>query len=304
MTLHLCALVLTAAVALTGCYSLREECTDLAYCPQKVLYLKDKRVFTADDAAAVFEEIMAQNKPIILFLHGRGDEPYKSLVGKFFVEGRAVHKLEDIYKVPVIMFSWDSARSDEFWGLNLWDRSRPLSNINAAVKRFRTVIEKLEPLAALRDRKPFVLLAHSMGTIVLQSYVREHGHFPPGLFANVVLSSADADNKDHDAWVQPLTRTSRVYVTVNAGDDTLFYAWSCRDWGVEALGLNPGSALARDANYVPFEPMAAHEIFYRTPSERESSDPVFSFYDTVLKGGAYTVRPSPSRRRRRASGRS
>jgi len=92
-------------------------CASLSYDPEKVLYLSDKRSFGGDGVTRAFGEVLPQDQPIVLFIHGRGNEPGMSLEGtdviweRLGVGGRAVHKLEQGYGVSVVLFSWDSKRA-------------------------------------------------------------------------------------------------------------------------------------------------------------------------------------------------
>lgn len=266
-------------------------CTSLRYDPDKVLYLRDKRAFPAHGVTAAVRDIVPQDKPVVLFVHGRGDEPAKSLEGTDFVsellgvEGRAVHKIEDGYRVRVVLFSWDAQRGAGFLNLDFWDRCRPLETSVAAADRLRGVIESLDALPAGASRPRFVLLAHSMGAWVVKNYVEKYGPFPRGLFANVVLSSADVDNVGHADWVETLAQTARVYVTVNDADRILLNATSCRPQGAMPLGLAPGERRSRNARYVVFPSMSGHEVFYR--SDWQAAERVRDFYEAVLSGGDY-----------------
>ena len=278
-----CALPAFAIVLLAGCRS-------LSYDPDKFVYLSNERAFARDGVPAAFKEVLPAEKPVVLFVHGRGNEPGKSLVGTgllsqmYGLEGRAVHNLEETYRLPVVLFSWDSKRNPGLLNLDLADRCRPLENSVEAAERLRSVVESLSSLKTERPR--VVLLAHSMGTWVVKNYVEKYGPFPKGLFANVVLSSADVDNAGHDVWVQTLAATSRVYITVNEGDEILLQATkSCRKEGVLPLGRVPGQARASNATYVQFPSMEAHEIFFR--KEWGKFDRVRDFYGAVLSGGEY-----------------
>ena len=84
----------------------------------------------------VLDKILPKSGPTILFVHGRGNEPKKSLKGGLFVQGLAVHKLETDYGANVIMFNWDSKR-----GNGLKDRSRPLSKMEDAANSFSVVLQ-------------------------------------------------------------------------------------------------------------------------------------------------------------------
>jgi hypothetical protein len=285
MIANLVRLTLFAAVsALTGC--------SLVYKADNYLYMRDP---SAEDHSAHYHsnqvreavaKAMATKNPIVLFIHGRGDEPKKSMKGNspltlsywFDSRGEAVRKLEGAYGVTVMLFSWDSRRSTGTLNVNFVGRCRPLAKAMDGAERLRIVIDELMRIPP-SERPKIVLLAHSMGTWVVKNYVEErHEGFPPGLFTNVILSSADVDNVRHDKWVAPLTETAKVYITTNSTDPTLAWAESsCRMWGVKPMGVDTRLVQVPGVRYVDFSGTKAHEIF----------DPHHKFYDAVLKGGSY-----------------
>ena len=261
----------------------------IQYDPQFFVYTSDATPFKLDGVKPLFDRLLRGSKPIVLFVHGRGDEPKKSLkgtgffVGLFGVEGKAVQKLEQ-YGSSVVLFSWDSRR-----GSGLTDRERPLANMPDSARRFANVLgEVAKSLAAApAAHPPVTLLAHSMGTIVVQTYVQQNGGWrSPGdgrLFANVVLSSADADNLGHPAWVDKIAAVERVFVTVNPIDPTLEESVEARQPSAVALGRDPGAPLANAATYAMLQ-INAHEIFTKKPDHPEIS----KFFDAAFKGSGQT----------------
>ena len=257
---------------------------------QLLVYTSDKRGFEQAALQNEFATLLRQNRPVVLFIHGRGKEPGKSLEGAGFfarlarVEGNAVPKLED-YEAKVAMFSWNSRRCG-FLIFGLDDRDCPLANMDDAQARFHTVIAALAN--AVNEvgtmHPPITLLAHSMGTIVVERYVEANGWRTPGaprLFTNVVLSSADADNLGHERWVGTISAVERVYVTVNKSDPTLEASTESRAPGALALGRDTGPLRAPNATYVDLD-IKAHEIF----TKRLSHPEIETFFSTIFSGGA------------------
>jgi len=258
----------------------------IKYDPQFFVYTGDATPFRLDGVKPLFDRLLRGTKPIVLFLHGRGDEPEKSLKGPGFfarlagVEGKAVSKIED-YGSAAVLFSWDSRRGD-----GLTDRERPLANMPESGRRFAAVLEAVAQAvaAAPAQHPPLTLLAHSMGTIVVQTYVQQNGGWrSPGqgrLFANVVLSSADADNLGHPAWVDKVAEVERVFVTINPVDPTLERSVEARQPNAIALGQEPGAVLSNVTTYAMLQ-IKAHEIFKKRPEHPEIS----RFFDSAFKGG-------------------
>lgn len=239
----------------------------LRYDPAFVVYQRDARGIPPEGVKPLFDRLLAGNQPVVLFVHGRGDEPGKSLQGGDLVEGEAVRKLEE-YGTKVVLFSWDSKKGGGIF--QPFDRDRPLANTPEGARRFAGVIEKLDQsLAQLaasgRRPPPLTLLAQSMGTIVLQKYVDTVGWRPPAgqaRFNRVVLSSADADNLGHAAWVDKIASVERVFVTVNPSDSVLKRSKEARAPNAAALGLVPGDVLAQHPMYVHID-LDGHEVFTR-----------------------------------------
>ena len=237
--------------------------------PALLVYTSDKRGFRAIELTPLFERLLRQNRPVVLFIHGRGGEPEKSLEGTGFirsafkVEGKAVPKIEAFGAVAA-MFSWDSKRGGFlFFGLS--DRERPLGNVDAAADSFKVTLDKLAAAIATvgAARAPLTLLAHSMGTIVLQRYIEKNGWPAPvgaPLFRNVIVSSADADNLGHTAWVDRIAAVERVFITLNPKDPILEDSKEKRQPNALPLGMNPGNALSAEARYVDIT-IGAHEVF-------------------------------------------
>lgn len=165
---------------------------DLAYDPQRPLYTSDQRAYSAAEVPLALNTLSGVDKTTILFIHGRGDEPSKSLRPKksMFGLGAAVPMLERQYGATVLMFNKAASQND---------RARPLSHMAEAAASLRDVIQQMRAYyTANPSTRRAVLLAHSMGTIVVQRYVERYGwNEGERLFSNVLFTGADADNVDH-----------------------------------------------------------------------------------------------------------
>lgn len=237
----------------------------LKYDANYPLYTSDTERYSFDQAEVAFDKVFASGQPVILFVHGRGNEPNKSLVGGTFVEGGAVRKLETQYKAKVLMFNWNSVA----W---MYDRSKPLTQMPAAAESLKRVLQKLKNYLAQprNQKKSLTLLAHSMGSIVLETFIKQN-EWPTEtpLFSQVVLTSPDADNVEHWQWLSEISQVENVYVTINKDDDILEKSTDSREPGREALGRNPVLPLSSKATYLdltklgkkPGQATGAHEVF-------------------------------------------
>ncbi len=255
---------------LTACASQPQSKT-LLFDSTKRLYTSDQVGHPISALPVLLDKLLEDGKPVILFVHGRGKEPNKSLrqKGGMFVEGRAVHKLEDGYKANVLMFNWDSER-----GAGFKNRSRPLSNMPAASQALTRVLEGIKEYRKNKPQShPISLIVHSMGNIVIETLVKNRGGWIDNegqpLFSNIVFSASDADNSGHAAWVEKISAVENVYVTINADDKILKKSNDQRRSGAAALGLKSGNRLANGAIYLDVTKMGSsrgtatkrHELF-------------------------------------------
>lgn len=226
------------------------------------LYTADGTKFGYDQIHAALDKAFASNKPVVIHIHGRGDEPLKSLEGKPFIGGATVPKMEKDFDVRVLLFNWDAQ------GL-LLDRKKPLSNIPAAVESFKKVLTAIQTYDL--TGKKLILHAHSMGSIVLQTYILQNG-WPAQtqpIFSNVLFTEPDADNLNHPVWMDQISSKENVYITVNNDDVVLDQSTDARPPGAAALGLRPTEDLSSAATYLDFTKLGdkinkatrVHEIF-------------------------------------------
>ena len=221
---------------------------------------------SVDQLPQVLTDAYAKNKPVLFYVHGRGDEPTKSFSAGM-TGGGALPRLEKEYGVTVVMVNWSSK------GKSRLDRATPLGKMPEAVATFDAT---MSTLAAFRASHPDVaapsLLVHSMGAIVVAKAIEAHGWRGTAeapLFQHVLLSEADADSQGHDVWLSKLAAVERVYVTQNSDDFVLKHSTDQRSPSTNrALGLKPVAPLVARATYVDLTGalkkkliVGAHQIF-------------------------------------------
>jgi hypothetical protein len=236
---------------------------ELKFSADYPLYLSDGSRYDYAHIDTALDKAFSYQKPVVLFVHGRGNEPEKSLNGGTFVEGNVVHKLEEQYGVKVVMFNWESSAF-------LFDRDKPLKHIPAAAASFKKVLAQVSTYMKQNQDKKIALLTHSMGSIVLQKYIQTFGwEYKDKIFSNVLFTSPDADNKNHAEWLDQVAEVENVYVTINQDDDILEKSTDAREKGVFALGLNPVKPFSIKATYLDLTRMGSsvgaatgtHEVF-------------------------------------------
>jgi esterase/lipase superfamily enzyme len=262
--------------------------------PQTPIYTSDAKAWRIDQLSDVLKRLDAAGKPVVLFIHGRGKEPGKSLKGGTFTTGMAVHKIERGYGVQVIMFNWDSA----FKGLNIFDREVPLNHTAAGGKALGEVLSVLQQFQLINPgaNRP-ALLVHSMGSIVVERSIKD-GNWPVGarMFSGVLFSQPDADDVGHHSWLELLCLRESVYVTQNQDDHVLLRSTDARPYGAKPLGLGTSEPLASTARYVDISNMGAlgkkdadHEVFGKGAMNGQLY--VCNFFTQVLTGMPVTLDP-------------
>lgn len=249
------------------------------------LYRRDASACAIDQMATLLDAVYALGKPVVLFVHGRGKEPQKSLRGSTLGKGHAVPKVEDAYDSTVVMFNWNSA----FPGVSVFDRSDALAATKPAADALFLVLQQLSTYLAATGAKRPSLLVHSMGSIVLQHLVNHHG-WPAGpLFSHVLLTQPDADDAGHAAWLEPIASVEDVYVTSNADDWVLQQSNDQRPAGCKPLGLGTGEPHAPSARYIDLSDMGPfgkhdndHEVFAEAAMDGQRH--VWKFFSQAIRG--------------------
>jgi esterase/lipase superfamily enzyme len=254
------------------------------------IYLSDGRGRSIEEISTALDEAHAKSTagdPIVFFVHGRGKEPNKSLRGATWVKGLAVYKIELGYSQRVLMFNWDS----KFPGLAWRNRKLPLEGALQATEAIRRTVNAINAYYVTRPtlKRP-VLLAHSMGSIVLQRLIEADG-WPKAnaVFSSVLFSQPDADDVGHSPWVSRLAAIEKVFITFNRDDKVLLKSTDERSEKTHALGLGTTEPLAPNATYIDLSNMVYsgerdddHEVFGKGAMNGQIY--VCGFFQELLKG--------------------
>lgn len=186
----------------------------------------------------LFDDLFAAGKPIVLYVHGRGNEPKKT-----WKEG-IVSTLEKDYDIKVVMFNWDS-KALLF--------HRPINEAYASAPQLREFIDSLVNYRELNPSSkavPVSLLVHSMGNIVFRKAVNDLPLLAAGkpLFTNIMMTGSDEDAEGHNVWIEQLAVQGKILITINKLDSTL--SRSHHPDGKTPLGMNPKKPLANNAYYL------------------------------------------------------
>jgi hypothetical protein len=257
------------------------DISKLTFDPKYPLYIRDGSKFGFDEVDLALDRVYADQQPVVVFIHGRGNEPNKSLDKAIFVEGGAVRKIETHYKAKVLMFNWESKAF-------LYDRTVPLSHMKESADSLAIVLQKMSNYFAAHPKlKRPTLIVHSMGSIVLETYVKKYGWFSSlktALFSKVMFTSPDADNLNHWMWLNEVGRVEKVYLTINKNDDILEKSKDERPNGVAALGRVPVLPFSDNITYLDLTDIAGgvHEAFNK---ENMKSQLFFcQIFENLVKG--------------------
>lgn len=243
---------------------------ELSYRAETPIIGDDHTTYAIEDFDKALDAAYRDGLPVILYLHGRGDEPQKSFTPKM-IGGGAVPRLRDEYGARVVLLNWNSKPRHKD------DRKDPLKHADEFAEKLNLILLKLADYQSAHETlaKPS-LLVHSMGSIVLAKSIEKFG-WPASanasLFSNILLTQADADSQGHAEWLNALTTHEQVFVTQNRDDPVLQSSKDERPSDHFALGLEPVPPLANGATYVDLTKalgkkriailfkMGAHQLF-------------------------------------------
>lgn len=241
-----------------------------------------------DAYATLVKGLASGASPPLLYLHGRGEEPAKSVSRQ-----RIVQALQAQTGQGVLMLNWNARGVGR-------DRDRPMAN---AIDAARMLCEVVKAQVALAHDQPDlprpVLLVHSMGALVVQHSVERECWPAAGVFARVVFSQPDADAQGHADWLARLAQHESVWVTWNHHDGVLRAADDGRPAGVRPLGLGADPPLAAGVHYLNLSdagphglPSLAHRVFL--PSNLAAHPAAARFMQRLLRGDAVTPETDPA----------
>lgn len=211
----------------------------------------------------ILKNLFAKNKPLVLYVHGLGNEPKKT------EEQRILEKLEEQYDVSALMFNWDSKFT--------W-RGKPVSKARDAAQYLSDVITGIATYRGSHPESqsvPISLLVHSMGNIVLQNVVAKENPSltkkNEALFTNILMTASDADSQDHDLWVEKLKvkgegeGEGKIIIVINEKDGALKKSRISRLFLSKPLGNGIPDSLAKNTTYLNITERvgAAHRYFQK-----------------------------------------
>jgi hypothetical protein len=247
----------------------------------------------------------ASRRPVVIYVHGRGNEPRKSFANVYFVPGNLLGKVEN-YDVSAIGFNWDARMRGNVC-------ERPIARAAEAAPAFAELVNALAAHRAShpdfwRDR-PLVLLAHSMGSYVLIESTKLGTLPQQPVFDRTVITGSDALAASQAEWLGEAAWGVDRVVFANPGDLMLRQSVNCERWSAKLgakergestqpasltrLGLLPLAApqpsLLADVTYVGVPQNISHNYFVF--GGQRGNPHVCSLFDAALHGKPLPVDP-------------
>lgn len=184
------------------------------------------------------EQVLAQRdpatgrlRPFLLFIHGLGKHPSRAF------NERLLTRLEQQHGVAAVMMTWPSWNG---YGKLADDRAR---------RSAEGLLDILEILAELKEAqpegRPFTLLTHSSGSLIVEELVRRYPDKQPlRLFDAMVLSASVSQIDAHRQWFDRQRLAGRIYSVSNRDD----FALRCLESDLQSFGIcdeNVDSVLGR-----------------------------------------------------------
>lgn len=241
-------------------------------------------------------------RALVVYVHGRGNEPEKSFQDTKFTSGFVLQKLER-QNVSVLGYSWKSKiRPFHFC-------DRPVVEARAAALGLRRLIVALEH--SKRENplqwkgRQVVLLAHSMGNIVMAEAMRDPSTLDAAkkVFNTIVASASDEPADGHFVWQDRMPQ-GLVYVLSNPEDRFLKRSMSCgKNDSSTRLGLvsSADSSVRRALTSTYIEIPAKRRHRYITRGAQEKNPNTCRVITSLLQGNrpefpqAWRVAESPAR---------
>jgi len=184
---------------------------------------------------------LTQKRPLLVFVHGFSNT--------FLEVVKRAERLERLYDVDAIAFSWPAAGEGEGYKINYRGDKR---DAEASTDAFGKCLGLIGEVCKTARPLTLNIMFHSMGNYLLKNFVLSNqAKEQLCIFDNVLLVAADTNNENHSEWVGKLSPRKKKYIVINKKDDAL--AVSARLLG-EKQGSRLGHCLenlnAHDTNYI------------------------------------------------------
>ena len=216
---------------------------------------------------------------------------YKNMVvfteglGKTFTSGidRATQMMR-LYDIDELFFDWPTERPYISSGKNIKKTCQIAPLIAQPYAKF---IKEFEAYKNTHTEKfkTITLLNHSMGNLLLMYDLQNDllKSTSNNLFDNVILNAACVNQKDHKSWLDKLSFSKNIYLTINDKDRNLRGARIL--FKARQLGESPQPEFCKQVHYVDFSKYLTIEHNYFLMQEVLNKKPFLKvFYTNIFEG--------------------
>lgn len=221
------------------------------------------------------------------FLKAQQRMQQKQTNALFFVHGfntnfgnalESAYRIEQLYNLEVILFSWPSNGGGSIEGLSSYqdDKRDAVLSIGALDRCFEKLAEYFTKYADQACKRRFSLAMHSMGNYLFKRLLSSSIYQGETLlFDNIVMLSADVNNEGHAEWVDRVRFRNRLFITLNEDDGALLASKALAgDEQKARLGHWTKNLTARNAAYLDFTDAAnimAHHNYFSNDSALQNA---------------------------------
>jgi hypothetical protein len=242
--------------------------------------------------------------PIVVYVHGRGNEPRKSfadsILGKAgfsFGKGRILEKIEQ-YDAVVLGFNWESKAASKC--------DRPIDRAEKAAPEFLRLVKALDEHKRGNPEfwanRSLTLLVHSMGSFVLAKATADSTFPAAPVFDRAIISASDMPAVEHATWVARLPVADARIVLSNPTDKILRRSRECEQKTMKSGASPPAIRLgqlaaadlstSRDAGAVYVEVPAEGRHRYFTKGGQGGNPHTCQFLWNIIHGKPLGLDPS------------
>ncbi|MCD4817910.1 MAG: alpha/beta hydrolase [Candidatus Cloacimonetes bacterium] len=232
---------------------------------------------TAIDSLAQVIQDNPKYDNLIFFIHGHGNHPQKAIK-------KRVPELEKDYSAKVILFHWPT-----------WEKSKIYPD-EEAIQAGKDLIKIFKDLKKFKEENPETyksinpsLLIHSMGNIVFKTFVETSNRKEfANLFNTILLNAADVDTENHHKWVDKISESDNIYITINNNDPVLHSSAKAINNKIR-LGqklksmFNGEYTLSKKAVYLDLSQTGVLHKYYMK-KKHKGNESLKYFYEQVLNG--------------------
>lgn len=183
------------------------------------LFVLPGDIYQATEFPTILDKLIKENPSnnIVIYIHGRGDEPSKA------IKDGLLNGLNIEYNLSPVMLTWASGEG-LFPDKEALAASDTLEKVLYELKKYK--VQHTNSLG----RKKFSLITHSMGSIVLEGFLRKyHSGLSSDLFDVIVINAAASTVDNHAEWVEKIDFSKQVFIAYGNNDPML---------GLGGVGVN------------------------------------------------------------------